>query len=219
MIRTSCAPARGVRRAWQLGVAVLLSTSLAACYPDRSVGSTEDLDLVTTVFDKEADFASVTTYTLIDSVPCVPADDCTLNATSRNQIRTRLRQNLNALGWQERPLGANGQSTADVIVAAAVGTQENIIIGGGWCDIYYGCWGGGYYPPGWGWYYPPGWYTYSFETGSLIVLMTDRRTSSQADGVRLIWSGSINGVLEGTSDAARALSGIDQMFVQSPYLR
>lgn len=93
-------------------------------------------------------------------------------------------------------------------------------------------WWGGYYPggvwgPGYGWWYPPGWWggypvSYSYSTGTVIILMADEETSGEGDLedlVALEWNVVIDGLLSGVIDASSIDKKIDQAFTQSPYLQ
>ena len=86
--------------------------------------------------------------------------------------------------------------------------------------------------PGYGWggwypYYPwyPGYYpgyTYSYDTGTIIVDMLDVSTLDEESGdILVIWTGGINGVVSGSSvtNNDRIKGGIRQAFDQSPYLK
>lgn len=208
-----------MRRLCGLGVAAF--AILAACYPERSVDSTAEFASVTTLVDTATNFSTVTRYAMPDSVIYVPGDDRDeVPAGVQSAILGKLRENLNALGWVEvtNPTQSN---PADVYVTSIITTQTNIYYYWGW----WGYWGWyPYWPLGYGastnWYYPPYWYAYSYETGTLLVSMTDGRANAQRpDLIPLIWSFAVNGVLADVStNIAIATAGIDQAFAQSPYL-
>jgi Domain of unknown function (DUF4136) len=202
-----------------LGIA-WLALAVAACYPERSVDSTSEFATVTTSFDEQADFATVTKYALPDTVLYVPREeDKEVPAATQSAVLAQIRTNLNALGWQEV---TNPKTTpVDVYATAIITTTLNIYYGWAYWDYWY--WYGGW-PPGWGggygWYYPPSFYTYSYTTGTLLMNLIDARpAAAQPQLVPIVWTGAVNGVLENqATNVAIVTAGIDQAFKQSPYL-
>jgi hypothetical protein len=200
-----------------------LAFAAAACYPGRSVDSTTEFASVTTSFDTEADFATVTRYALPDTVMYVPRGDDEVPAVTQATILAQLREELNALGWTE-VVAPSATNPADVYVGAVITTTLNVYYYWGWWDYWYWY---PYWPLGYGassnWYYPPYWYTYAYTTGTLLISMVDARTTSPGAGpdrVPIIWSAGVNGVLaDATTNVAIATAGIQQAFEQSPYLR
>ena len=202
-----------------LGIA-WIALAATACYPDRSVDSTTEFASVTTLFDNQASFQTITKYALPDTVLYVPRlEGNEVPAATQLAILSAIRTNLNGLGWTEV---TNASATpVDVYVTAAVASDTYV----GWVYDYWGYWG--WYPywppgygPGYGWGYPGYWYPYSYTTGSLIMGMIDARATPNPQKVPLIWTGAVNGVLaDATTNIAIATAGINQAFEQSPYLR
>jgi hypothetical protein len=200
-----------------LGITWLALTAMA-CYPDRSVDSTTEFASVTTLFDKEADFATVTKYALPDTVLYVPKLEDEVPAATQAAILSSIRTNLNQLGWTEV---INARTTpVDVYVVATV-TSETSTYWVYWWD-YWGWYP--YWPVGWtgasaNWYYPGYWYPYSYTTGTVLIGMADARVSNTAGKIPLMWSAGVNGVLaDQSTNVAIATAAIDQAFQQSPYL-
>jgi hypothetical protein len=118
-------------------------------------------------------------------------------------------------GYREVDKSAN----PDLIILPAVFQTDNLFY---YYDWWYWSW---YYPgwiPGWGWYYP-GYYpptVVNIRTGSLMLQMTDPNNLSATEKIPVIWSGVINGLLEGNVDqvGSRIAKTIDQAFDQSPYI-
>jgi hypothetical protein len=201
-----------------LGVAWLALAAMG-CYPDRSVDSTTEFASVTTLFDNQASFETITKYALPDTVLYVPKlEGNEVPAVTQQAILSAIRTNLNSLGWTEV---TDARATpVDVYVTAAVASQTYV----GWVYDYWGYWG--WYPywppgygPGYGWGYPGYWYPYSYSTGSVIMGMVDARPSV-SDKAPLVWTGAVNGVLaDQAANVAIATAGINQAFEQSPYLK
>ena len=200
-----------------LGITWLALTAMA-CYPDRSVDSTTEFASVTTLFDKEASFETVTKYALPDTVLYVPKLEDEVPAATQAAILTSIRTNLNKLGWTEV---TNPKTTpVDVYVVATV-TSETSTYWVYWWD-YWGWYP--YWPVGWtgasaSWYYPGYWYPYSYTTGTVLIGMADARSATTDGKIPLMWSAGVNGVLadQGTN-VSIATAAIDQAFQQSPYL-
>jgi hypothetical protein len=188
------------------------------CYPDEPT-SIASYDLVFTAYSPSFDFANSRTYAIPDSVVLVTGNlqdgDApeTVDPQYGDQIIQRIRQNMNSRGWTE----INPLDTPDVVLLPAVSKTENV--------SYYdwGYWGW-YYPyyPGWGWYYPGYYPTYtSYTSGTLIMLMNDPYDVSASNNVPIVWTGLVNGLLEGSSASTidRIQSTIDEAFDQSPILK
>lgn len=201
---------------------VTLTISLAGCVP-APLEYISDYDLVYTNRDPDFNFAPVTTYLLPDSV--VHAGDG-VNAADHvydQDILDAVKRNLDALGW--RQLSSSGGQKADVVVLASASKQAY-----GACASY--CWwcawgwypGWGYYPPswgpGWGWGYPPGVVCSTYSTGTVTVAITNPN-QVRSETLPLVWIGTLNGLLQGSEASVRARidENIDQMFIQSPYLK
>jgi hypothetical protein len=202
-------------------VPVLLSgvvLMLAGCYPGE-VNSIAELDLVTTLYDKESSFATLRTYSMPDTIihVCdVPEEDqnCPSELTRRydDQILSLIRQNLADMGFTP----ALNPQQADVFVGVAANASD--IYG----YAYYGWWWGYYYPgyPGWGWYYPSYAVPYEYTTGTILIGMFDPdKADTPNKRLGAVWLAAINGLLgEGGNPQTRINTTINQAFAQSSYL-
>ncbi len=210
----------------------LFAIFLLGCYP-QGAEYIDELDLVVTVQDDDTNYSQFQTYFIPDTIAYVSGDeDDELDEAAQLRIISKIVENMNAYGWErltEEEAEANG---TDVVVLGTVIDNLNVAIGGGWWD-WWGWW------PGWGWYppFPPGgWYPgypgyccynqiYAWREGTLIVEMVDPNNGidegdNDPDPLPLLWMGGLNGLLEGSQSSieARTDRGIDQMFVDSPYL-
>ncbi len=197
--------------------------ALTGCYPQYDPVYTEDLDLVITNYDNKFNFGNIKQYALPDSVVRLTGEEADGNiqyATPAisNTILTAIRRNMNANGWVE----VDESVGPDVIILPTTTQTTNVY-------YYYsmGYWGG-YYPgyyPGWGYgwgypmYYPP--VATSYKTGSLLMQMTYPSDTAVTGRVSVLWTGLVNGLLEGTNAEiqVRVNNTIDQAFKQSPYLK
>jgi hypothetical protein len=194
-----------------LGAAMILVAALAlsSCYPDYGLTVT-DYDAVATYHKPDVTFSGYTTFYLRPVVQHVlpPGGSDDFTRAYDQTILTSVENNLEGLGYVKTTDSAN----ADLAVQTSVTQQEYM--------VYYG-WGG-YYGWGWGWpgYYPPV-YGYTYTTGSVIVDMADVLKSNESNEVQSVWFAvlqGLTGVTTGASTDSRIRTGINQAFIQSPYL-
>jgi len=175
-----------------------------SCYPGETL-TAADSDVIATFFNPNADFSTKMTYAIPDSIARVDKDGNPVSDPGQfdAQIISRIKQNLNGLGFTEQQNPAN----ADVLVVAFINKTT-------WAS-------GGCYPWGYGWWYPyPGYcypVVYTYSTGTLLIVMADRQSQGSTDA---LWVAGINGLLEDTSSGieTRLANNINQAFKQSPYL-
>lgn len=202
-----------------------------SCYTDYGL-TTSDFDVVTTLFDKSADFSKYTTYTLLDTVMRITDDEDDLENVDTKydaQILSDIDRNLKNYGYQEIPAEeVDSTNLPDVVILVSAVSSTNYA-GYTYWPGWWGGWGywpgWGYYPgygPGWGGYYP--WYggtVVSYTTGSLFIEYLDPADIDVENRrANIKWVGSLNGLLEDKSSniSRRIKEGIDQAFKQSPYL-
>jgi len=176
---------------------------------------TEELDLVYTNYDNQFNFVSKGTYSLPDKIVKITGDIAAPPEYIKDiygiPTLQQIENNMTALGWTKVDVSAS----PDVQLLPAAWSTTTIIYGGYyggyWCWYYpYYCGGGWYYP-----YYPVS----SYSTGTLLLTMTSPNDESTDGSVRVVWTGALNGLLQGTYDINRIKGGIDQAFKQSPYLK
>jgi hypothetical protein len=207
------------------GALVGCSVGVAACYPGE-IDSAAQTDLVVTFHREGFDFQSNQTFSMPDSIVDISVAagaDTSLNHDHDTEILARVEQELTDLGYTR----VDTTVRADVVVLVSGITVENTAYytpGYPWWP-YWGWWGGwgpySSYGVGSTWYYP--WYpvyTTNFTSGSLFITMIDPDIPADSGQGVAIWSGVINGMLEGTDPEilARINNSITQAFVQSPYL-
>ena len=183
---------------------VSIAFILVSCYPGDSLTPAET-DVIATFYNPDADFTTKMTYAIPDSIARVDGDGNPISDPGPldQQIISRIKQNLDQLGYTEEQNPAN----ADVLIVAFITTTT-------WAS-------GGCYSWWYGWWYPyPGWcypVVYTYRTGTLLITMADRQNQSSSDA---LWEAGINGILEDANSgiATRLNNNIDQAFTQSPYL-
>jgi len=189
-----------------------LAVLLTQCYPEGP-DYVEELDLVYSNYDAGYDFTAKHTYAIPDKI--MKIDDDLVNGGDPNfvkepystQLLDKIKVNMATYGWELVEKNEN----PDVVVAPVAYMLTTTYYYGG----YWGGWYGGWY----GWYYPYP-VTTSYTTGSLIISMIDPNDLSPDDKARTVWTGIVNGLLDGSSSSftSRYTKGIDQAYTQSPYL-
>jgi hypothetical protein len=203
---------------------------IISCYPDGPE-TTEDLDLVGTMYDKEFDFTAVNTFSLPDTIIHIVEDggESDMDRTHDELIIDRVRDHMISLGYTEEPLDTLDPANVVLLITAISTTSTGIYYDPAWWG-YWGWWPGwGGYPgypgwgPGWGYGYPWGYPVhYSYSSGSLFINMVDPDdTDLDEKTISVRWMAVLNALLEGSKQQAeqRITDGIDQAFKQSPYLK
>lgn len=200
-----------------------LCMMLSSCYKE-SVGDlfVNDLDIVVTAYDKTFDFnPGVQSFVMPDEVLALTNDGVAdNNGNFDEEILARIRANLVGYGYEDKTDSTNNE--ADLAVIVMVIEVDNYVIGPGY--PWWGWWGSYYsWYPGWGgggWYYPYPTVVGSYRTGTLLVDIGNPSELNAEDEIPIVWNGALNGLLEGSNAGiqSRIISGIDQMFEQSPYL-
>jgi len=202
------------KRTFQLLVAVG-GLFLWGCYPDGP-DYIEELDVVITNYNPDYDFSTVVTYAIPDKIIKITGEKLENGEEPKYlpqsaAILAKIKENLNALGWQEVDFADTATGGVDVFVLPASWETTTIFY---YYDYWY-WWYGGYYPY-WG-YYPPVYYS-SYTTGTLFWTLMDPNNLDGSGNPLRGWTAAINGLLTGSFNTARAEKGIDQAFAQSPYL-
>lgn len=200
-----------------LFLCVALFMGFTSCHPLDDL-SVQEMDLVLTNYDKAANFSSVKTYAVSDSIIELFSKDKTttdslpdfISPSVSVPIVAAIDANMAALGYKKVKESDNPDAT---ILLSIMQTT----------DIYY------YYDYAyWGWYYPYYWY-YPFpisyatvvNSGTLMIQMMSNKDISIDNRAPVIWLGVANGILEGSTSSinSRINSSINQAFNQSPYLK
>lgn len=181
----------------------------------------DELDVIYTNHAEQYDFASKKTFALPDKVIKITGEDNKdeepefVDPIYGNTIISALRDNMTFIGYKE----VDAESNPDLILLPAAFQTDQVYF---YYDWYYWNW---FYPgwgSGWGWYYP-GYYppqVTRIRTGTVMIQMTVPGEQDATDKIPVIWTGVVNGLLEGSTSSinARINTTIEQAFIQSPYL-
>ncbi len=212
----------------------IVTSLLFSCYPGGDT-DIEDLDTATTVY-KKTDFNSAPKSAIVVwKVVEIKGDDGNnlpyrgeidkeiLNTTLDNLVDLYGVDNVYIVSPSENPTPTPSNSqveiitqndpdpNADMAILTSILLRKNVEIG--WTYPPYWWWGCYYC-----WYYPVPYYI-DYEVGTVLVSMKD--SDQVGDDTGPSWTGIIRGLLSSsnTFNADRAVSGIDQAFDQSPYLK
>lgn len=211
-----------------IGAAALIIAAalvLCSCGLDSGFNSIADFDVVVTVYDDEIDFGAIQTYAMPDTVAHLGDDEGRSGRSREDGIYDQLILDALAASLEladyvrEEDPENNG---ADVVVLAAVtSTDWDVWISYPYPWYDWVSWGD---YSGYSYYYPPcpgcG-SSYTFTTGSLLVIMEDRNAADHdEETIPVLWAAGMNGLLEGSTSSIsnRIVGGIEQAFAQSPYL-
>lgn len=176
---------------------------LQSCYPGDEL-TYSNTDIIATFYDKEADFATKTTYAMPDTIYRLDEEGKPIVDPGANDqsIINKIKDELEGYGFTEET-----PANSDVIVFAVISTSSWV---SGGC--YYG-WYNWYYPY-YGWCYPV---YYTYDVGTLIIAMVEKDTIEEKNG---LWVAALNGLLGDSNSGtiSRVNAGIEQAFSQSPYL-
>jgi len=201
-------------------VVAALSIAAVACYPDQIINSVQELASITTVVDTEPPqpLRSARTFALIDTIihPARSLGSGLIGHDGDDEILARIRRRFIDDGWRE--ITNVPAQRPDVVVLTTIFEQVNtgVFYGDWWSN--WGYWPG--WPTGygadWGWGVPG--VEFVYESGTLLITMLDIRNGDPLrKRVPVLWAAGIQGVVT-TTALQGALVGIDQAFVQSPYL-
>ena len=208
---------------FKLFLLALAVYAFASCSPNpEETITTDDSDIVVTLYSDTTDFTRYATFSIVDSVLTIDDDG--------NRIRVLASVDETILSTVTKEMKKKGYVLVDTSASpdlfVDLAKLKMTTTGTVW---YPGYWGGGYY--GGCWYYPcwggsyPGYgggsYTYEYETGSLVIDVFSRK--GELDSSELIfvpWNAYLQGVLSSSTltNHSRVQTNIERAFSQSPYL-
>ena len=196
---------------------ITVSAFVAAC--DAAPVNPDDIGWVTTLVDSTPPaLEDARTFAVPDTI--VALNGGSLNHAADRAIAAAVRAHFVALGWTERR-DTSGVKP-DVVIVMGVNTRQEIGISyAGWYPAYSWIpyWGTPA-DPSWVWGAPAGAIPYVYEVGTLVLTMVDLRAPrATTKRVPVLWVAAVNGVLTDIVVLPRVMTGIDQAFEQSPYLR
>jgi len=200
-----------------------VAATLAAVACQATNPLTNDLGgVVVTLVDSGGSLNSARSFALPDTIVTLPqSSEGSVSHDADREITASIRRHLLALGWQD--VSAHPSMHPDVVILVAA--SERIEVGVAYYD-WYGSWG--YLPywnvgvnSSWGWGMPTGAIPYAYQAGTVLVTMLDLRAQRAEDRtIPLLWAAALDGIVTSPDNtASRVMTGVNQAFAQSPYLR
>ena len=206
-----------IRRMYLLVPVALLFVAViyGACTPGSEITAAES-DVVLTLYDDNFDFGSVKRYAMPDSVMHITGDpeepdSPLLSREFDDEILALVRSNFADRGYVLVDTNAVPEPEFIVLVTAQATDYWNLNTWYPWNPWCPYCW----YPP------PTVGVSYAFTLGTLYIQMGDYRLGTDEENPgKAHWSANMNGIMSGGSGMDdRIFQGINQSFVQSPYLK
>ena len=198
-----------------------LTVAASACQTEPDSAELIDELVVSTNYDPDASFEAYSTYAIpTDTIGFVSnnssdtiivSPQSTFPRTVLNSIKT----NLEARGYTR----VNRDEDPDIGINVMVVNDFNVFQDIVYPD-YYGYPGNyysGYYGYG-GYYSYPYVNTYAYNTGVLIIEMVDLKNRTPDNKVKVVWDAYLGDVYSTVDREAQSTAGIDQAFIQSPYI-
>jgi hypothetical protein len=200
-------------------VSVAVIPLLWSCQPEHENLKLFDELVVSTNYDEAIDFQNYSTYSIAtDTIGFVSnrANDTILVQKDTDYPRPVLQRvigNLNSLGYTRVNKGDNPDMRINVYVVNDYNLFQQVVYPNYYYPSYYG------YGYGYGSYYGyPYVNTYATNTGSLVVEILDLKNVTPDKKVKVIWGAYMGDVYSTVDLIKQSEKGIDQAFVQSPYL-
>ena len=195
-------------------VIVLLVTSCAK-YPTYDV-NTGDFDMVWTNYSETVDFTQYKTYYIPDTVlidSTASPEDIAYIQEYYESILSEINTNMQSLNY----VRVDSSESPDIGMAVSIISRTTHVVSYNYWYYYPGYWGWG----GYGYYYPWATYMGSYDEGALVIDMSDLKNIDHVNQkISGMWACLVGGVLTSNTNAIskRLIDGIDQAFIQSPYL-
>lgn len=200
----------------------LAAVLIASCRKDPDFSDLDNDYLVFTSYDKNTDFAAVSTFFIPDSILLIgdKAAPVYWKGETADKIIDAYVENMNARGYSR----VSDKTQAELGIQLSYVEDTRFFVNytepywwwgypGYWVPGYWGAWNDWYYS------YPV---VYSYSVGSLLCEAVDLQTV-RGNGKQLpvVWNAFMSGLLSGsdTFDLALTLRAIDQSFEQSPYIK
>lgn len=206
-----------MRVSFAILVATLMFTGCSK-YPPDSV-TTEENDMIGSLYDQSADFSSYKTFAIVDTVLSIRREDGKpIPDTSVSRFNDRIIKQIADGMIVKGYTRVSKDSTPDLGIDVSIIVDENI--------GSYTYWGG--YPGYWGWYGYSYWYSYPtttyyrYEQGTLVMNMIDIKNKDDVSKeLPVIWNNIAAGLVSDNVNYnySRIERAINTMFEQSPYVK
>jgi hypothetical protein len=190
----------------------------AGCRPEPEAAELVDQMVVSTNYDKSANFRDYLTYAIpTDTLGFISerSSDTIIVAnksTFPRPVLQTINEDLQARGFSKVSRNENPDLGVNVLVVNDYNVFRDVVY-----PSNYGGYYGGYYGYNSGYSYP---YvqTYAYNTGVLIIEIVDLKNLTPDNKVRVVWTAYMGDVYSTLDLEQQAVDAIQQAFTQSPYL-
>ena len=208
-----------MKRLATLLMAVVMLSLTVSCQKDPDFDELSTEFVTYTNYDKSVDFSKFTTFYISDAIKVLSDKKSDWADDNAQMIIKAVADNLKDRGYVQ--LDASEKENADFGIQLSY--VESTYYFTTYTSPYYWFdwwWGSAYWP---GWYpmypYPSYPLTYSYDVGSLLgeMIWIDR----SSEKLQQVWSMCVGGTMSGSTltDVYKAKRGVNQAFVQSPYIK
>ena len=183
-----------------------------SCFPEPDSNQLLDQFVVSTEYDPNADFKSYITYSLrpdtIGLVSNVGTDDTIIYNDYAKRVVTTIKTNMNMRGYSFVSLSSSPDLIIKPYVVKNLDIYQQVVYPGysyGYSSYYYN--------------YGPYIYTSAYNTGYLVMEIIDLKNITAQNQVKVIWYSYMGDVFNALDVYIQSEDGIDQAFLQSPYLQ
>jgi Domain of unknown function (DUF4136) len=196
-------------------------SSISACKKNPDTSKLSAAFVVSTSRAKDANFSSYSTFFISDTISYVSntnSNDTIITGAAAATIIGEIKSQMTARGYTFVSRSQNPDLGMRALALKSV--NAGVVYPPGWWWGYPGYPGGCYwgcYPP----YYPLPPTVYSYTVGDFITETFDVKNEDANNNLQAIWYIQLSGVLSSTdaTNVNRTVEGIQQAFVQSPYIQ
>lgn len=198
---------------------ILLAAALVfwGCEPEPDNLKLLDELVVSTNYDRNADFGSYSTFSLpVDTIGFISnSSNDTILVHARSElvrpILTEVKTNMLSRGYTLVDKSENPDVAVNVFIVNDINLFQQVVYPNYYYPYYYGYSSSYYYS------YP---YVETFvnNTGALVVEMVDLINRNPSNQVKVVWTAYMGDIINTVDRLQQSVDAIDQAFVQSPYI-
>ena len=195
-------------------IGVMLA-ALVGCQPEPDQYKLHDELVVSTNYDPAANFGAYTTYSIAtDTIGFASnqTNDTILTHQDSELVRpiiSRIRENMDQRGYTRVSVEEDPDIGVNVMIVNNLNLFQQVIDPGYYYPYYYG------YSS---YYYYPYVQTYVENTGTLVLQLVDLKNRNTNNQVKVVWAAYLGDLISTVNRLKQTEEGIDQAFIQSPYI-
>ena len=195
-------------------IGIVLAAAMG-CQPEPDDYKLHDELVVSTNFDPVANFGAYTTYSIsTDTIGFVSnrTNDTILTHQDSELVRpiiSRIRDNMDQRGYTRVAVEEDPDIGVNVMIVNNLNLFQQVIDPGFYYPSYYG------YSS---YYYYPYVQTYVENTGTLVLQLVDLKNRNANNEVKVVWAAYLGDLISTVNRLKQTEEGINQAFVQSPYI-